>query len=84
VLLKDRFAQLAGRFLNGVLGNAHNSGGGPNGTAVNQAADNRTAFFVGSCVHVLIMLDRSRMPTLNYRFGKGFLDIGLEISLPIW
>jgi hypothetical protein len=46
-VLCDGFAQFVGELLDGVLDNPRHSGGGPDRTAVNQASDDGTAFFVG-------------------------------------
>jgi hypothetical protein len=42
-----RLAEFTGEFLNRVLGDPRKPGGGSDGTAINQTADDGTAFFVG-------------------------------------
>jgi len=46
-VLHDCFAQFAGELLNGALGYTRHSGGGSDRTAVNQASNDGTTFFVG-------------------------------------
>jgi hypothetical protein len=55
MVLQDGLAQVAGQALNRVLGDTRDSGCGTDGNAVNEAADDGTALFVGQSVHVFII-----------------------------